>query len=341
MSLSFSVIVPARNAERLLAEALAAVAAEAAVGPHEVIVVDDGSTDSTGEVARASGARVIRLPGLGPAAARNAGARAALGELLVFLDADCVPQEGCLEALLAPFADPEVAGVRGGYVSSQHSLVARFAQLELEEKQARLAASRQIALVDTACAAYRKRVFSQHGGFDESFRFPSVEDVDLSFRLTSRGERLVFAPGARVRHRHPERLTQYCWRKLRFGYYRARVYGRYPGRLREDGYTPRLMPLQIALAGLLAASAVAAPWIEALRPVAALAALAFLGATLPLTSRAWSTDRPLAPATPALLLLRSLAQGLGLLAGLVSLGVSPRRRGLPLQGAPAEKSGES
>ena len=102
-----------RDAERALGECLTALIADAnGAAPHEVIVVDDGSKDATATVAQALGARVIRLPGLGPAAARNAGARAATGDVLVFFDADCVPQLGCVEALVAPLRDPGVVGVR-------------------------------------------------------------------------------------------------------------------------------------------------------------------------------------------------------------------------------------
>ncbi len=321
MELRPSVVVPARDAERVLSECLTALTASAnGATPHEVIVVDDGSTDDTAAVAAACGARVIRIPGLGPAAARNTGARAATGDVLVFFDADCVPQPGCLEALVAPLDDPSIAGVRGGYTSDQRALVARFVQLELEEKQARLAASSQIAVVDTACAAYRRSVFADCGGFDERFPATSAEDVELSFRLAASGKRLVFAPGAVVRHRHTEALTRYLWRKLRFGYFRARLYGRFPDRVREDGYTPRLMPVQIALAGLVAGAALVGPWLRIGVPLAAGAGLAFLGTSVPLARRAWATDRSLALFVPPLLFVRSFAQGLGLAHGLATLG---------------------
>ncbi len=318
-----SVIIPARNAARVLGEGLAAIAAQGAARPeYEVIVVDDGSADDTAAVARAHGARVIATPGRGPAAARNAGARAAAGDVLVFFDADCVPEPGCIRALLAPLRDPRVAGVRGGYTTDQPGLIPRFVQLELEEKQARLAASTQIAVVDTACAAYRRSIFTAYGGFDERFPCPSAEDVDLSFRLAARGERLVYAPDALVRHRHPTTLWAYVARKVRYGYYRARLYRRYPERLREDGYTPRLMPVQIGLAGLLGAAGVATPRARSARPVAAFSLAAFMIASIPLAARAWRRDRGLAPAVPPLLLARSSAQGLGLAAGLLAAAVA-------------------
>lgn len=327
MEQDFSVIIPARNAAADLAEGLAAIAAgHSRLRPLEVIVVDDGSTDDTASVAKALGARLIRLAGLGPAVARNAGAKAASGALLVFLDADCVPEDGCFEALMTPFADPRVAGTRGSYTSQQRRLLPRFVQLEMEEKQARLATSSEITLLDTVCAAYRRSVFLEEGGFDETLPATSVEDAEFSFRLAAKGMRLIYAAEARVRHRHPERLASYLRRKIRFGYYRARLYRHYPARIRADGYTPRLMPLQIVLAGTLVGLAVVGVALSPARPAAAAGGLLFLATTLPLVRRAWRRDRILAAAVPALLLMRSLAQGLGLLLGVASQIARPLGR---------------
>jgi len=99
-----SVIIPARNEARRIEATVAAVRAEArTIGADaEVIVVDDGSTDQTGADARRAGARVVRLDGSGnPGAARNRGADAATGDVLVFLDADCLPLRGWLDAMIS------------------------------------------------------------------------------------------------------------------------------------------------------------------------------------------------------------------------------------------------
>ena len=336
-----SVVVPARNAALVLGACLRALEPARQGMAAELIVVDDGSTDATAATAASAGARVITQEARGPAAARNAGAQAARGEILVFLDADASAEPGCLQALCAPFADPAVVGVRGSYTSTQGALIARFVQLELDEKQERLATSARITLLDTVCAAYRRAIFLGVGGFDERFPATSAEDAELSFRLVANGARLAYAPAARVAHRHAERLSVYLYRKLRFGYFRACLYRRHPRRVSDDGYTPRLMPVQIALSGAsVLALAASVPWPPA-RPVAGAALVAFAAVSIPLTRRASRHDRTLALAVPSLLFLRSLAQGCGLVAGGLSMLLPPgmwSRAAAPDAAAPAAAS---
>jgi glycosyltransferase involved in cell wall biosynthesis len=110
-----SVIIPAHNAAAFIPRIIGAVTGQRPIDAElEVLVVDDGSADGTAEVARAAGAQVIRLVGGGgnPASARNRGAQAATGDPLVFLDADCIPADGWLAAILA--AHEQGATVVGG-----------------------------------------------------------------------------------------------------------------------------------------------------------------------------------------------------------------------------------
>src|SRR6266542_2237742 len=110
-----SVVIPAHNEAAFIPRVIRAVLAQRpAEAELDVIVVDDGSTDGTGQAARAAGARVLELAGSGgnPAAARNRGVAIATGDPLVFLDADCIPGEGWLAAILA--AHERGATVVGG-----------------------------------------------------------------------------------------------------------------------------------------------------------------------------------------------------------------------------------
>ena len=117
--LSVSVIIPAYNAEKTLKNCLDALL-EQTLLPNEIIVVDDGSTDSTPTIASTySLVNLHSQKNQGPAHARNVGARKAKGKIILFLDSDCVPEENWLEEMIKPFQDEKVAGVQGAYKTHQ------------------------------------------------------------------------------------------------------------------------------------------------------------------------------------------------------------------------------
>jgi cellulose synthase/poly-beta-1,6-N-acetylglucosamine synthase-like glycosyltransferase len=321
LHLRASVIVPAYNAAQALPRCLESLEHQTIPSDHyEVIVVDDGSEDGTAEVAKARGARVLRKEHEGPAAARNAGAALARSDIIVFTDADCEPAPDFLERLLAPFDIPQVSGARGVYRTRQRSLVARFVQLEYEERYQRMArldaAHGGIDAIDTAYAAYRLRVFQDAGGFDTRFRDAAGEDHELSFRLAQAGHVLRFVPDAVVFHRHPERVRDYARRKFRIGYWRAFLTRRHPQRVLSDAHTTPGLKLQIALAALMPIALVAAPfWPPAWGVLLALMAL-FLLSALPLFKLILRRDRPVLLIALPMLFVRAYALGLGFLAGL-------------------------
>lgn len=312
-----SVVVPVWNGADTLGQCLDALASQTAEpDSFEVIVVDDGSSDGSPDVAARKGVTVLRQPHAGAAAARNRGAHRACGQILLFTDADCQPEPDWIVQMLAPFADPEVIGVKGIYRTRQRALVARFAQAEYEEKYGRLARSDRIDFVDTYAAAYRRDVFWAHRGFDPGFLLD--EDQEFSFRLARAGHKLVFAPAAVVYHRHMATLWDYARRKLRLGYWKVWVHGRHPSKAFRDSYTPWTQKAQLALLPLVILFGLAAllglvSWL-----VPGVLATLVLTSTVPLSIRAARQGWAVMLVTPALALLRALALDLGLALGIIS-----------------------
>lgn len=338
MTPAATVIIPARDAAATIGQAVRAVRDQTDAGGRgvEVVVVDDGSVDGTGEAARAAGARVLRGAGDGPAKARNLGLAEVTTPLVVFTDADCAARPGFVAALLTPFADPAVGGAKGAYETEQRALVARFVQQEYEERYARMARRPAIDFIDTYAAAYRADLLRAVGGFDERYRRPSTEDQELSFRVAATGARLVFAPAARVAHLHAATLGAYARKKAKIGYFKVATLRRHPGKAVDDAHTPATLKLQVLLAWPAVALALAAGLWLTLRPpppawaLAALLPAALFGlSALPLAARCLRRDPAVGLVAPALILVRALALAAGLAAGVLA-----ECRGGVLAGAP-------
>ena len=314
----YSVIIPAYQAEETVGACVRALNGQTVPRDrYEIIVVDDGSTDRTAEVARQAGAdRVLTIPHGGPSAARNAGVAAAQGEIVLFTDADCEPWPDWLDRMTAPFAAPEVMGTKGAYRTQQRALIARLVQLEYEFRYERMARLPSIDFIDTYAAAYRRELFLRYGGFPTDVPIPSVEDIDFSFRLARAGHRLVFVPDARVWHTHPSTLRAYLLRKARYGFWRGLLYLRHPEKRRGDTHTDPALKKQFVLIALAFLFLIAGLFGRPLLLGVAGALAAFLWTTLPFVRWAWARDRAVALAWPWVTFLRGLFQGAGLTMGL-------------------------
>lgn len=194
-------IVPARNAARSLSACLEAILAEAG-DAVEIIVVDDASTDETAKIASSYPVRLVHLKQRGGvAAARNAGADAARGRVLFFLDSDVVLAPGGLERGRAAIAQPGVDAVIGSYdddpaVRSAVSLFKNLAHHHFHQR-----AGPEASTFWGACGVIRRESFWSVGGFDaRRFRSPSVEDIDLGYRLRERGAQIRLDRGLLVKH---------------------------------------------------------------------------------------------------------------------------------------------
>jgi GT2 family glycosyltransferase len=328
-----SVVVPVRNGERVIARCLAALAyQDLPLGDLEMVVVDDGSSDSTAEVvSHYPDVRLLSQPPRGPAAARNLGVHAARARVVLFTDADCAPRADWARTLLEALETTGAAGAKGTYSTAQRSLVARFVQVEYETKYLRMRRRDSIDFVDTYSAAYRREVLLEVGGFDERLPSTSLADQELSFRIAGRGHRLTFVPEAVVDHLHASTLRAYARKKASIGYWKVAVLHAHPSKALDDAHTPQSLKVQVALTGLLG---VALPVAVLWRPAGAIVAglgLALVASWLPFLVYAARRDRAVAMAAPVLLLVRAAALGVGLVWGLLR-GRAGSRRSLPAQG---------
>ena len=318
MTPAVSVVVPTYNRGDRIRECLDALRAQRTERPYEILVVDDGSTDDTASVVqRCPPVRLIRQENAGPAKARNRGVAEARGDVVLFTDDDCVPEPDWIERMTTPFEDPRVAGVKGAYRTRQRALIARFVQLEYEEKYDRLRRYRSIDFVDTYSAAFRRRVFLEAGGYDTDFPVASVEDQEFSFRLAAAGHDLRFVPEAKVWHTHVDTVAAYVRKKFKIGYWKVRLLAKNPGRATGDSHTPQTLKMQILLAaafppGCLAV-ALGAPGLL----VPAGIALVFAVTTLPLTLRCAVRDPVVGLLAPGFIACRAAGLTAGLLAGLL------------------------
>lgn len=187
-----SVIVPAWNAGEDLDRCLQAIKASD-YPVRECIVVDDASShEGTERVARKYGARYVRMAARGgPAVARNRGAREASGEILFFTDADVLLHPDAIGIAVAALqADPDVAAVIGSYDDqpADRHLLSRYRNL-YHHWNHQIAAG-EASTFWTGCGAMRRDVFVAAGGFSENYRRPSIEDIELGYRLRGAGHRI-------------------------------------------------------------------------------------------------------------------------------------------------------
>jgi GT2 family glycosyltransferase len=246
-----SIIMPTYNRAAYVGEAIDhLLELDGPAGGYEVIVVDDGSRDSTPDVlaryatgtgapgrgaasAKTPNVQVLRRVNGGPAAARNSGIKASRGAILAFTDDDCRPIKEWLSHLIAALESSDAAGVGGRTIpASADSLVSRFvARRHVSELPK--AVDGEVRWLVTCNAAFRRDALLAIDGFDESYPVPGGEDTDLCSRLRGAGYHLGVAPDALVRHDHTWRsVRQFADTWYRYGRGDARHLRRDAERLR-------------------------------------------------------------------------------------------------------------
>jgi glycosyltransferase involved in cell wall biosynthesis len=196
-----SVIIPVYDDARNLRICLSGVRSSLET-PLECIVVDDGSTDGSAEIAREWGAKVLSSGGRkGPAVARNIGAQAAIGEVLLFVDADVCINTDTIQKVWAEFdKDPSLDALMGSYDSAP--AVSSFVSVyrNLLHHHAHQSSPGKAATFWAGCGGIRKSVFLEFGGFDEMYQAPAIEDIELGYRMTQAGRNVILCPDIQVKH---------------------------------------------------------------------------------------------------------------------------------------------
>ncbi len=199
--LTVAVIVPVYNGGERFRASLGSIR-QTVPPPDEVIVIGDGDTDGSSQYAEAAGVTVYRFPHPGgPGRARNLGATKATSDLLFFIDADVTVPENVIEQARDVFArDADVAAIIGSYddqpgesnfLSQYRNLLHHYVHQNGRE---------EASTFWGACGAIRREVFLAMGGFDETYRRPSIEDIELGYRLKRAGHRIRLCKSLQVTH---------------------------------------------------------------------------------------------------------------------------------------------
>lgn len=208
----FSIIIPAKNEEKNLARCLASISkVDFPDAEYEIIVVDNGSTDTTVQLARTTGAEVYIQPELTVAGLRNFGARQAKGSILVFLDADCtVPCDWLHKAKLyaddrtvAGFGSPPVVPEQASWVPKAWFVVRSKNSLHGED----------VPWLESMNLFVRRDIFLELGGFNENL--VTCEDYDLSLRIKAKGRLISDSRIVAIHHGEANNLAVF-WRKERW-----------------------------------------------------------------------------------------------------------------------------
>jgi glycosyltransferase involved in cell wall biosynthesis len=208
--MKLSVYIPCYNAENYLEKSIQSLLAQTRP-PDEILVIDDGSTDRTAEIAATFPVKLLRHErNKGLAAARNTAFRNAAHELVGAIDADVYPDKSWLEYLLVHFDDPRVAGTGGRLIEAfRETLADAWRALHLAQD---LGGEKIVIEGDSPkCLGgfgtiLRKSAVQEIGGYNENYR-TNFEDVDLHGRLVRAGQRTIFEPRAVAYHQRRDTIA--------------------------------------------------------------------------------------------------------------------------------------
>jgi GT2 family glycosyltransferase len=230
-----SVVVCAYNAERTMNQCLVSLK-NLNYPNYEVIVVNDGSTDRTLDIARGySFVRLINQENKGLSAARNAGITAATGEIIAFTDSDCMADPDWLTYLVARFRSSGLPAIGGPNLPPQdESLVASCVAVSPGAPTHVLLDDEVAEHIPGCNMAFRRETLEVVGGFDPLFH-AAGDDVDLCWRLQNKGYTIGFSPAAVVWHFRRNTVKDYLKQQRGYGKAEALLYFKHPCRFNVLG----------------------------------------------------------------------------------------------------------
>jgi GT2 family glycosyltransferase len=229
-----SIVVCTHNGAETLPECLDGVS-RLDYPDFETIVVVDGSTDGSADIAKARGATLVEIEHRGLSAARNAGVERASGEIVAFLDDDAFPDPDWLYYIAAPLRASGHGGVGGPNIPpNSDCLVADCVAAAPGGPIHVLISDREAEHVPGCNMAFRRSALEQIGGFDERFRVAG-DDVDICWRLQEAGWTLGFSAGAVVFHRRRDSVRRYLRQQYGYGKAEALLERKWPSRYNRAG----------------------------------------------------------------------------------------------------------
>jgi len=196
-----SVIIPVHNGGENFRRCLVSLS-ECATQPDEIIVVADGESDGSWRMAEDFDTDILKIPTPGgPAKARNTGARKAKGDILFFVDADVtIDKDAIIHVIEAFERDSDLAAVFGSYDDEPFETNFLSQYKNLFHHYVHQTSNPEASTFWGACGAIRRDIFLKAGGFDESFRRPSIEDIELGYRLKEAGYKISLLKDLKVKH---------------------------------------------------------------------------------------------------------------------------------------------